>query len=88
MGSKPFIDHVHGLAHLGGGKGQCGLCMQQCTDIRNHQCGVLMQVSVLLGQTYDASHFPIMPVMMRPASNESQRISPLPVAQEIDDSEA
>ena len=47
-----------------------------------------MQVSVLLGQTYDASHFPIMPVMMRPASNESQRISPLPVAQEIDDSEA
>ena len=47
-----------------------------------------MQVSVLLGQTYDAAHFPIMPVMMRPASNEPQTTSPLPVAQVFDDSEA
>ena len=62
--------------------------MQQCTDVRNHQCGVLMQVSVLLGQIYDAAHLPIMPVRMRPASNAHQTTSPLPVAQEIDDSEA
>ena len=81
-------EHVHGLANLGSGKGQCVLCMQQCTDVRNHQCGVLMQVSVLLGQIYDAAHLPIMPVRMRPASNAHQTTSPLPVAQEIDDSEA
>ena len=81
-------EHFHGLVNLGCGKGQCVLCMQQCIDIRNHQCGVLMQVNVLLGQTYDVAHFPIMPVMMRPTSNEPQTTSPLPVAQEIDDSKA
>ena len=75
-------DHVHGLANLGSGKGQCVLYMQQCIDIRNHQCGVFLQVSVLLGQTYDAGYFPIMPVMMRPASIVPQSTPPLPVPQE------
>ena len=59
-------DQVYGLANLGSGKGTCVLCAQQCKDVRTHQCGVLLQISILLGQTYDISHFPVMPTMMRP----------------------
>ena len=59
-------DQVYGLANLGSGKGTCVLCAQQCNDVRTHQCGVLLQISILLGQTYDVSHFPVMPTMMRP----------------------
>ena len=58
-------DQVYGLANLGSGKGICILCDQSCNNVRTHQCGVLMQLSIMLGQTYDVSHFPVMPVMMR-----------------------
>ena len=47
---------VFGLAQLGSGKGQCMLCEQTCNNVQRHQCGVLFQLSVLLGQTYDVSH--------------------------------
>ena len=56
---------VYGLAQLGSGKGQCMLCEQTCNNVQRHQCGVLFQLSVLLGQTYDVSHFPVMPIMLR-----------------------
>ena len=56
---------VYGLAQLGSGKGQCILCEQASNNVQSHQCGVLFQLSVMLGQTYDASHFPVMPVMLR-----------------------
>ena len=78
-------DHFYGLTNLGSGKGQYILCSQQCIDVGNHQCGVLMQVSVLLGQTYDAAHFRVMPIMMRPASNSCSTLPPLPIAQESPD---
>ena len=58
-------DQVYGLAQLVSGKGQCMLCEQTCNNVQRHQCGVLFQLSVLLGQTYDISHFPVMPIMIR-----------------------
>ena len=77
-------DQVHGLANLGSGKGTCILCDQSCTNVRTHQCGVLLQLSILLGQTYDVSHFPVMPVMMRgdldePPEDDIDRPDPMPV---------
>ena len=56
---------VYGFAQLGSGKGQCILCDQASHNVQSHQCGVLFQFSVMLGQTYDVSHFPVMPVMLR-----------------------
>ena len=63
--AKHARDQIHGLANLGSGKGICVLCQQSCRDVRNHACGVLYQLSVLMGQTYDPEHFPCMSVMMR-----------------------
>lgn len=74
-------DRVHGSAQLGSGKGQCLLCEQTCNNVQRHQCGVLFQINVMLGQTYDASHFPIMPIMIHaiPAnSNDADRSTPQP----------
>ena len=56
---------VYGFAQLGSGKDQCILCDQASHNVQSHQCGVLFQLSVMLGQTYDVSHFPVMPVMLR-----------------------
>ena len=67
-------DQVHGLANLGSGKGTHVLCAQQCNDVRTHQCGILLQISILLGQTHDVSHFPVMPTMMHPL--QANRPSP------------
>ena len=58
-------DQVYGLANLGSGKGICILCDQTCNNVRTHQCGVLLQLSIMLGQTCDVNHFPVMPIMMR-----------------------
>lgn len=55
-----------GVANLGIGRGICILWEQKSIDIDPHQCGVLFQINTLQGQTYDASHFPIMPTMIRP----------------------
>ena len=52
-------EQVYGVANLGSGKGHWILCEQSCTNVQHHQCGVLFQISVLLGQTYDVSHFPV-----------------------------
>ena len=60
-----YRDQLYGLANLGNGKGICILCDQTCNNVRTHQCGILLQLSIMLGQTYDVSHFPLMPVMMR-----------------------
>ena len=59
-------DQVCGLANPGSGKGTCILNAQSCNYIRTHQCGVLLQISILLGQTNDISHFSVMPPMIRP----------------------
>ena len=45
-------EQVYGLANLGSGKGSCILCDQSCNNVRMHQCGVLMQLSIMFGQTY------------------------------------
>ena len=58
-------DQVYGLANLGSGRGTCVLCSQACNNLQQHQCGVLMQLSITLGQICDVSHLPIMPVMIR-----------------------
>ena len=42
---------------------------------------------MLLGQTYDPSHFPIIPVMMRSATADTSTTTPLPVAQGQDDTD-
>ena len=60
-----YRDQLYGLANLGNGKGICILCDQTCNNVRTHQCGILLQLSIMLGQTYDVSYFPLMPVMMR-----------------------
>ena len=70
---------MYGLAQLGSGKGQCILCEQASNNVQSHQCGVLFQLSVMLGQTYDVSHFPVMPVMLRTLPEdrpEENRLSP------------
>lgn len=59
-------DRVYGLANLGSERGTCILCAQPCNDVQNHQCDILLQISILLGQTYDVSHSPRMPPMIRP----------------------
>ena len=58
-------EQVRGLANLGSGKGICVLCNSTCKDVRTHECGVLLQLSGFMGQTYDPTHFPCMPVMMK-----------------------
>ena len=67
-------DTVYGLANLGSGRGTCILCEQKSTDISQHQCGVLLQINILLGQSYDASHFPAMPTMIRPWNTGSEAL--------------
>ena len=61
-----YKDHVTGLANLGSGRGRCYFCDRECRDIRAHDCGVLFQLSALLGQIFQPEYFPIMPVMMKP----------------------
>lgn len=58
-------DQVNGLANLGIGRGTCILRNQICNNVQQHQCGILTQLSIMLGQIYDVSHFPIMPTMIR-----------------------
>ena len=58
-------EQVRGLANLGSGKGICVLCNSTCKDVRTHECGVLLQLSGFMGQTYDPTRFPCMPVMMK-----------------------
>ena len=73
---------VYGLAQLGSGKGQCILCEQTNNNVQSHQCGVLFQISVMLGQTYDVSHFPVMPVTLRTLPEdrpEDDRLTTRPV---------
>ena len=57
-------DQIYGLANLGNGRGTCVLYAQTCTDIQNHQYGILLQINILLGQIYDISHFPTIPLRM------------------------
>lgn len=68
-------EQVYGLAQLGCGKGQCMLCAQTSNNVQSHQCGVLFRLSILLGQTYDVSHFPVMPIMLRALPTEFRRLS-------------
>ena len=68
------MDSVYGLVNLGSGRGACIFCEQKSNDIRQHQCGVLLQISTLLGQTYNASHFPVMPTMIRPWNPDSEAV--------------
>ena len=77
-------DQVYGLANLGSGKGTCILCDQACNNVRTHQCGVLLQLSIMLGQTYDVSHFPVTPVMMRgdledPQEDKHDQVAPMAI---------
>ena len=60
-----FRDHVQGMANIGGGRGRCSFCDSECRDTRTHECGVLFQISIMMGHTFQPEHFPIMPVMQK-----------------------
>ena len=63
--AEHFREHVHGMANIGGGRGRCSFCDSECRDTRAHECGVLFQLSLMMGYTFQPEHFPIMPVMQK-----------------------
>ena len=77
--------HVVGLVNVGSGRGRCSFCDKECRNVCNHECGVLFQLSTMLGYTFQPEHFPVMPVMMKasrcdpkPASSQSRSIPAVP----------
>lgn len=50
---------------LGNWAGTCPLCQQLSQKIESHQCAVLPQLSILVGQTMRPDHFPGMPIQKR-----------------------
>ena len=76
--AEHFREHVHGMANIGGGRGRCSFCDSECRDTRSHECGVLFQISIIMGLIFQPEHFPIMPVMQkasRSATDASSSIS-------------
>ena len=73
-----FRDHVQGMANVGGGRGRCSFCDSECRDTRTHECGVLFQISIMMGHTFQSEHFPIMPVMQKPPGPELPNLAPSP----------
>ena len=80
-----YAAHVVGLANIGSGRGRCSFCDKECRNVRSHECGVLFQLSAMLGYTFQPEHFPVMPVMMKasrsdpkPASSQSRSIPAVP----------
>ena len=63
--AEPFREHIHGMANIGGGRGRCSFCDSECRDTRTHECGVLFQISIMMGYTFQPEHFSIMPVMQK-----------------------
>ena len=63
--AEHFREHVHGMANIGGGRGRCSFCDNECRDTRAHECDVLFQISIMMGYTFQPEHFPIMPVMQK-----------------------
>ena len=63
--AEHFREHIHGMANIGGGRGRCNFCDSECRDTRTHECGVLFQISIMMGYTFQPEHFPIMPVMQK-----------------------
>ena len=57
-----YAAHVVGLANIGSGRGRCSFCDKECRNVRSHECGVLFQLSAMLGYTFQPEHFPVMPV--------------------------
>ena len=77
--------HVVGLANIGSGRGRCSFCDKECRNVRSHKCGVLFELSTMLGYTFQPEHFPVMPVMMKAsrsnpkdASSQSKSIPAVP----------
>ena len=50
-------EHVHGMANIGGGRGRCNFCDSECRDTRTHECGILFQISIIMGHTFQPEHF-------------------------------
>ena len=57
-----YKEYIIGLANLGSGRGRYCFCDRECRDISNHDCGILFQLSAMLGQTFQPQYFPVMPV--------------------------
>ena len=77
--AKHFRDHVQGMANIGGGRGRCSFCDSECRDIRAHECGVLFQISVMMGHTFQPEHFPIMPVMQKASRTDTTEFSSISI---------
>ena len=60
-----FVIMFKAMANIGGGRGRCSFCDSECRDTRTHECGVLFQISIMMGHTFQPEHFPIMPVMQK-----------------------
>ena len=56
--AEHFREHVHGMANIGGGRGRCSFCDSECRDTRAHECGVLFQLSLMMGYTSSPNIFP------------------------------
>ena len=63
--AEHFRDHIYGMANIGGGRGRCSFCDSECRDTRFHECGVLFQISIMMGYIFEPEYFPIMPVMQK-----------------------
>ena len=71
-----YQSHVLGLANIGSGRGRYSFCDKECRNVRSHECGVLFQLSAMLGYTYQPEHFPVMPVMMKTSRADPMNASP------------
>ena len=71
-----YQSHVLGLANIGSGRGRCSFCDKECRNVRSHECGVLFQLSAMLGYTFQPEHFPVMPVMMKASRDNPMNASP------------
>lgn len=40
-------------------------CDRECQEFRQHECGILYQISIMMGYTFQAEHCPIIPAMMK-----------------------
>ena len=77
--AEHFREHVHGMANIGGGRGRCSFCDSECRDTRTHECGVLFQISLMMGHTFQPEHFPIMPVMQKASRSTTDASSSISI---------